>query len=115
MITFITHIRVSPENAAAFEALMTDVCARVRENEPGVVHYSFAKSVEDQNTYVVIEVYRDEAALRTHAEADYVKASVPKSSLLIEGGKYDIQQYVSPGAQPVRRPQQPEAPAAPRT
>ena len=115
MITFITHIRVSPENAAAFEAIITDVCVKVRENEPDVVYYSFARSVNDPNTYVVIEVYRDEAALRTHAESDYVKASVPKTSLLIEGGKYDIQQYVSPGAQPVRRPQKPEAQAASRT
>ena len=115
MITFITHIRVSPENAAAFEAIIADVCAKVRENEPDVVHYSFAKSVDDPNTYVVIEVYRDEAALRAHAETDYVKASVPKTSLLIEGRKYDIKQYVSPGAQPVRRPQKPEAQVAPRT
>jgi quinol monooxygenase YgiN len=103
MITFITHVRVSPQNAAAFEALMTDVCAKVRENEPGVVHYSFAKGVGDPGTYVVIEVYRDEAALRAHAETDSVKASVPKVSLLVEGGKFDIKQYVAPGAQPVRR------------
>ena len=109
MITFITHIRVSPENAAEFEALITDVCNKVHENEPGVVHYSFARSVDDSNTYVVIEVYRDEAALRTHAETDYVKTSVPKTSLLIEGRKYDIKQYVSPGVQPVRRAHKSEA------
>jgi quinol monooxygenase YgiN len=103
MITFITHLRVSPANSAAFEALLTDMCVKVRENEPGVLHYAFAKSVKDPDTYVVIEVYRDEAAHSAHMETDWVKSSIPKSSLLIENGKYDIKQYVSPGTEPVRR------------
>jgi quinol monooxygenase YgiN len=103
MITFITHLRVSPANAAAFEALLTDMCVKVRENEPGVLYYAFAKSAKDPDTYVVIEVYRDEAAHSAHMETDWVRSSIPKSSLLIENGKYDIKQYVSPGTEPVRR------------
>jgi quinol monooxygenase YgiN len=103
MITFITHVRLSGENAAAFEALMTDVCVKVRENEPGVLHYSFAKSVKDPDTYVVIEVYRDVASHSAHMETDWVKSSIPKSALLVENGKYDIKQYVSPGTEPARR------------
>jgi quinol monooxygenase YgiN len=115
MITFITHVRVSPGNAAEFEAVITDMCDNVRENEPGVVYYRFAKSVDDPDTYVVIEVYRDGAALGAHAETEYLKASVPKTSRLIEGGKYDIKQYVSDGDLPIPRRQKPEAQAAPRT
>ena len=103
MVTFITHLQVSPANAAAFEVLLTDVSDKVRENEPDVLYYGFAKSVEDPNTYVVIEVYRDEAAHSAHMETDWVKSSIPKSTLLIENGKYDIKQYVSPGTEPVRR------------
>ncbi len=103
MITFITHLRVSHENAAAFEALITEVSVKTRENEPGVLYYAFARSVKDPNTYVVIEVYRDEAAHSAHMETDWVKSSIPKSTLLIENGKYDIKQYVSPGTEPVRR------------
>ncbi|MGB8362947.1 MAG: putative quinol monooxygenase [Rhizomicrobium sp.] len=101
MITFVTHIRVAPGNAAAFEALISDVCAKVREHEAGVAYYAFAKSVNDPNTYVVIEVYRDEAAHSAHLETDWVKASLPKTSRLIEG-KYDIKQYVSTATEPVR-------------
>ena len=103
MITFITHLQVNPANAAAFEVLLADVSGKVRENEPDVLYYGFAKSVEDPNTYVVIEVYRDEAAHSAHMETDWVKSSIPKSTLLIENGKYDIKQYVSPGTEPVRR------------
>lgn len=113
MITFITHSRVSSENAAAFEAVIFDMCAKVRENEPGVVYYDFARSVDDPDTYVVIEVYRDEAALLAHAETDYFKASVSQASRLIESGKkYDIKQYVSDGNVPIPRRQKPAARSA---
>jgi quinol monooxygenase YgiN len=114
MITFITHLRVSAENAAGFEALMTDMCVKVRENEPEVLYYNFAKSVKEPTTYVVIEVYRDEAAHSAHMETDWVKSSIPKSTRLIENGKYDIKQYVSPGTEPVRRRFEPEAHGVPR-
>ncbi len=103
MITFITHLRVNPANAGAFEALLTDMCIKVRDNEPGVLYYNFAKSVKDPDTYVVIEVYRDETAHSAHMDTDWVRSSIPKSTLLIENGKYDIKQYVSPGTEPVRR------------
>lgn len=105
MITFIAHMRVSPGNAAAFEALMTEMCTLVRANEPGVLHYSFAKSVKDPDTYVAVEIYRDVAAHETHMASAWVRASIPKSTLLVENGRFDIKQYVSPGAEPVRRRQ----------
>lgn len=102
MITFITHVRVIARNHAAFEELLTYVRAKVRENEPNVLYYDFAKSVKDRDAYVVIEVYRDEAAHAAHMETDWVKSSIPKTNLLVENRKYDISQYVSPGTAPVR-------------
>jgi quinol monooxygenase YgiN len=95
MITYITHLRVSAENAGAFEALLGEVRAKVRENEPDVLYYDFAVSSEDSTTYVVVEVYRDEAAHSAHMKTDWVRTSIPKSTFLIEDGKYDIKRYVS--------------------
>jgi len=112
MITFIAHIRVLPANAAAFEALMTYVSTQTRECEPGVAYYAFAKSVADPDTYVVMEVYRDQAAHAAHMETNWVKESIPKSLALTEGLP-DIRQYVSPGTEPVRRRWNPEAQTAP--
>src|SRR5882724_4453739 len=100
MITMIAHMRISPENAAAYEEILTYVSAKTRENEPGVIYYDFAKSVKEPNTYLVVEVYRDVAAQQAHMQTEWVKASIPKSILLFEG-KPDIKQYVSPGAEPV--------------
>jgi quinol monooxygenase YgiN len=101
MITFIAHLRVSPKNAAAFEELMTHVVAMTHEHEPGVAYYEFAKSVNDPDTYVVIEVYRDGAAQSAHMQSAWVTQSLPVSMRLIEG-KPQIRQYVSPGCEPVR-------------
>jgi quinol monooxygenase YgiN len=97
MITFITHLRVSSNNASAFEALLAEMCAKVREHESDVAYYEFAKSLENPGAYVVIEVYRDEAALKAHAETDHIKKILPKTAALVEGGKFDVKQYVSPG------------------
>jgi len=102
MITFIVHLEVPVENATAFEELMTYVAAISLEREPGVVHYSFAKSVDDSQTYVVVEVYRDQAACDAHGDTDWVRESVPTMLTLITGMPR-IQQYVRPGTAPTGR------------
>ncbi|MGD1112420.1 MAG: antibiotic biosynthesis monooxygenase [Mycobacterium sp.] len=100
MITFIAHLRVRPENTQDFEDLMTHVTAMTLENEPGVAYYGFAKSVEEADTYVVVEVYRDHAACVAHGDTDWVRDSVPKA-LLLTDGMPQLVQYVSPGGEPV--------------
>ncbi|MDR2857884.1 MAG: antibiotic biosynthesis monooxygenase [Novosphingobium sp.] len=102
MITFIAHLRVRPENAAAFEALMAEVAAMTRAHEPGVVHYDFAKSADEPDTYVVVEVYRDAAVHAGHMASPWVTQSLPRSAALIEGRPH-IRQYVNGGSEPVRR------------
>jgi quinol monooxygenase YgiN len=102
MITFIVHIRVKPENAPAFEALMAYVVGMTHEHEPGVRYYEFAKSVDEPDTYVVVEVYQDRQVHAAHMASAWVTESLPKSALLIEG-KPDIKQYISPGSELVLR------------
>ncbi len=100
MITFIAHLQVPPQNAQAFEDLMSYVTTMTLENEPGVVYYGFAKSVEDEHRYVVVEVYRDQAACAAHGDNVWVRESVPKMLELTEGMP-QLVQYVSPGADAV--------------
>ena len=102
MITFITHVRVMPENATAFEVLLTDVQATTRAHESGVVYYAFGRSAEDPETYVVIEVYRDAEAHAGHMATAWVRESLPRALQLMLG-KPDIRQYVSPGTEPTLR------------
>jgi quinol monooxygenase YgiN len=100
LITFIAHLQVPSNNAKSFEELMSYVTAMTLENEPGVVHYGFAKSVDEADRYVVVEVYRDQAACAAHGDTDWVRDSVPKMLELTEGMP-KLVQYVSPGAEGV--------------
>ena len=60
MITMVARMQVLPENQPAYEALMAHVAAQVHANEAdSVLYYAWAKSVDDPDWYVVIEVYRD--------------------------------------------------------
>lgn len=102
MITFIAHLKVRPENEHAFEALMRHVRDMTHQHEPGVTYYDFGKSVDEPDTYVVIEVYRDAGTHAAHMRTDWVTASIPQSRRLIEG-KFNIKQYVSPGVEPAVR------------
>jgi len=101
IITFIAHLRVSRANAPAFEDLMAHVAAMTHKHEPGVVYYECSKSVDDPDTYVVVEVYRDVEVHAAHMASDWVRESLPVSARLIEGLPH-IRQYVSSGSEPVR-------------
>jgi quinol monooxygenase YgiN len=103
MITFIAHIRVKPENAAEFEALMDRVRALTHENEPGVAYYEWSKSVAEPDLYMVVEVYQDTVVHAAHMASPWVRDSLPISSRLMDG-RPDIKQYVSRGSEPVRGP-----------
>lgn len=102
MITFIAHLRVRPENTEAYAALMDYVARETHTHEPGVVYYEWARSVDEADTFVVVEVYRDREAHAAHMASAWVRESLPKSAALIDGRPH-IRQYVSGDSQPVQR------------
>ena len=102
MITYIAQLPIKPEHQADFEAMMDDICATIKANEPGVPYYAWSKSLEDPNLYLVVEVYKDVESHTAHMETPWVKESLPKSGAML-GGKPDIKQYVTPGSEPVRK------------
>ena len=100
MITMVARMRVSPANAAAYEALMDHVALMTRQNEPGVAYYAWARSADEPDTYAVIEVYANAEVHAAHMASAWVRESLPKSAALVDGG-FEIQQYVSGDCQPV--------------
>ena len=95
MITYIAHMRIAAENAAAYEAALAEMARNVAAHEPGVLHYALSRSVDDPQLYVVIEVYLDEAAFKAHWQTDYIHRSIEKTRPLIEDGSLDIKRYES--------------------
>lgn len=65
---FVVKFKVKPGQNAAFEKMFRDVEASVREHEPGNVQYDLYRLPDDAQTYVVIEHYKDAAAVRAHGQ-----------------------------------------------
>ena len=62
IITF----KVKPESEQAFVDFAADIVKRVYEQEPGTLTYTMFKHPTEPSTYVMIERYRDAAAMDAH-------------------------------------------------
>ena len=91
-IGVVATIKVQDGKQGDFEAVFRDLAAQVQANEPGNKLYQVCKSKADPTTYVVMELYEDEDALKAHGASDHFKAAGPKIGPLL-GGKPDIQYF----------------------
>ena len=84
MISLIAKIPIKEgkfeEAVAAFKELMVEV-----KKEQGTLYYTINRSQSSPNTIVVMERYRDKAALDAHSSSSYFKAFLPKSGALMAG------------------------------
>jgi quinol monooxygenase YgiN len=77
MMTVTAIQPVKPGQNARLEALMKDLTIRVRQ-EPGCVTFEYFRARENPDSYLVIEQYRDQAALDVHLKTDYLQEFIPK-------------------------------------
>ncbi|HJW42612.1 MAG TPA: putative quinol monooxygenase [Rhizomicrobium sp.] len=77
-IGLVVTIEVSPGQNDAFESIVRELMNAVRTNEPGNIFYQFCKSRTEENVYVVMECYKDEAARESHMNSGHMKAFGPK-------------------------------------
>lgn len=85
MIAVIATLTIQAEKIAEFEAVFTELAAKVRANEPGCHAYQLCKSRTVPNTYKVLELYADAAALQAHGSSDYFKAAGPALGGVLAG------------------------------
>ena len=85
MIGVIATLRVQDGKAAEFERLFAGLAAQVRANEPGNIAYQLCRSRSEANTYKVLEIYRDEEALKAHGAAEHFKAAGPALGTVLAG------------------------------
>jgi quinol monooxygenase YgiN len=65
---FVVRFTVKAGQNAAFEKMFHEVEASVREHEPGNVQYDLYRMAQNPQSYVVIEHYKDAAAVRAHGQ-----------------------------------------------
>ena len=71
MIGIVATLKVKDGSNAEFEAACHEHMKNVKANEPGNLGYHFVRSRADPNTYKVLEIYQDEAALQAHRDAQH--------------------------------------------
>jgi quinol monooxygenase YgiN len=82
-------IKIQAGKNAEFEAVAREMMAAVRANEPGNKLYQFCKSKSDETTYVVMEIYADQAALDAHGKSDHFRSIGPKMGPYM-GGRPEV-------------------------
>jgi quinol monooxygenase YgiN len=72
-VGILATIKIKEGTNAAFEAVAKELMAAVRANEPGNKVYQFCKSKTEPTTYVVMEIYSDQAALEAHGKSEHFR------------------------------------------
>lgn len=84
-IGIIAKFVIEDGKAGEFERFFLALTAQVRDQEPGNQLYELVKSRTEANTYKVLELYRDEAALVEHRETEHYKAAAAAFGKLLAG------------------------------
>jgi quinol monooxygenase YgiN len=74
MILIVVKQPVRAKYADDFPQLVGDF-TRASRAEPGCISFDWYRSAEDPNLYVLIEVFRDEAAGAAHVDSDHFRAA----------------------------------------
>lgn len=74
---------------------MAEMSALVAAHEPGVALYQCARACATPDSYVVIEVYRDEAAFTAHWQTDYLRPIQARTTALIVPGSLETRRYLA--------------------
>ncbi|MEQ9314528.1 MAG: putative quinol monooxygenase, partial [Henriciella sp.] len=70
---------------AEFEEVGKDLMAKVKANESGTLTYQLYKSKSDPQTYIFMEEYANQDALKAHGQTDYFKAAGAKMGAVLAG------------------------------
>ena len=84
MIGVIATLKIQDGKQAGFEALMKELTAAVRANEPACTFYQLHKT-DDPTTYAMLGQYRSKTHLATHRETPHYKTRGGKLGEFLAG------------------------------
>ena len=95
--TMVVKFRAKPGKSEEMKAFWLEMQKEVARSEPGNVYYDLAVMASDPEVYVIIERYKDVAAVAAHGQSDKAKAMFAKLGELMEGApQADYMKLVSP-------------------
>ncbi len=94
--TMVVKFRAKPGKSEEMKAFWLEMQKEVAKSEPGNVQYDLLVMAGDPDVYVIIERYKDAAAVAAHGQSDKAKAMFAKLGALMDGApQADYLQLIS--------------------
>jgi len=94
--TMVVKFRAKPGKSAEMKAFWLEMQKEVARAEPGNVQYDLLVMAGDPEVYVIIERYKDAAAVAAHGQSEKAKAMFAKLGDLMDGTpQADYMQLIS--------------------
>ena len=92
----VVKFRAKPGKSAEMKAFWLEMQKEVAKSEPGNVYYDLLVMAGDPDVYVIIERYKDAAAVAAHGQSEKAKAMFARLGELMEGApQADYMQLIS--------------------
>ena len=94
--TMVVKFKAKPGKGEEMKAFWLEMQKEVAKSEPGNVQYDLLTMAGDPTVYVIIERYKDAAAVAAHGQSDKAKAMFAKLGELMDGApQADYLQLIS--------------------
>jgi quinol monooxygenase YgiN len=92
----VVKFRAKPGKSEEMKAFWLEMQKEVARSEPGAVQYDLLVMADDPAVYVIVERYKDAAAVAAHGQSDKAKAMFARLGELMEGApQIDYMRLVS--------------------
>jgi (4S)-4-hydroxy-5-phosphonooxypentane-2,3-dione isomerase len=97
MLAVLAYLTTKPGKEADFQGKMTAQAKRCLANEPGCLQFDVVQDPKNPTRFVMLEVYKDDGAIKSHQESQHFKDFRPVVSELVAERKVEVFQMVSDG------------------
>ena len=97
MRAIIAYLTTKSGREAEFRDKMTAQAKRCLANEAGCLQFDVAQDPKNPTRFVMLEVYKDDAAIAAHQESQHFKDFRPVDADLVADRKIEVLHVVSDG------------------
>jgi (4S)-4-hydroxy-5-phosphonooxypentane-2,3-dione isomerase len=97
MRAILAYLTAKPGLEAKFKEEMTAQAKRCLANEPGCLQFDVMQDPKAPTRFVMLEIYKDDDAIKAHQESEHFKNFRPVVSELLAERKVEVFHMVSDG------------------
>ena len=97
MRAILAYLTTKPGKEAEFQEKMTAQAKRCLANEPGCLQFDVVQDPKNPTRFVMLEIYKDDAAIQAHQDSQHFKDFRPVVNELVADRKVEVLNMVSDG------------------